>query len=73
MFPRSIDIYILLYDNLHIDDDMLEVPHRGILERAFVMAPLFELDNDLKIGGTDIKDVINKLDLSTVKLVEKHI
>jgi 2-amino-4-hydroxy-6-hydroxymethyldihydropteridine diphosphokinase len=41
--PREIDIDILLYDDLVIDEEGLTVPHPRMHERAFVLAPLFEI------------------------------
>ena len=40
---RSIDIDILLYDDLHIDEPDLKIPHPLMQERDFVMIPLQEL------------------------------
>ena len=44
--PRTIDIDILLIDDLTIDDDRLTVPHPRMQERAFVVMPLLELIPD---------------------------
>jgi 2-amino-4-hydroxy-6-hydroxymethyldihydropteridine diphosphokinase len=41
-FNRSIDIDILLYDDLIIDTETLTVPHPKMFEREFVMKPLNE-------------------------------
>jgi 2-amino-4-hydroxy-6-hydroxymethyldihydropteridine diphosphokinase len=40
---RVIDIDILLYDDLHIDDPDLKIPHPLMHESEFVMKPLREL------------------------------
>lgn len=40
---RVIDIDILLYDDLHIDDPDLKIPHPLMHSREFVMKPLKEL------------------------------
>ena len=40
---RPIDIDILLFDNLHIDEPDLKVPHPLMNERPFVMIPLNEI------------------------------
>jgi 2-amino-4-hydroxy-6-hydroxymethyldihydropteridine diphosphokinase len=42
--PRPIDIDILLYDDLRIDESELTVPHPRIVQRAFVLQPLLDLD-----------------------------
>jgi 2-amino-4-hydroxy-6-hydroxymethyldihydropteridine diphosphokinase len=40
---RPIDIDILLYDDLHVDEPDLKIPHPLMLEREFVMCPLREI------------------------------
>lgn len=40
---RPIDIDLLLYDDLHICDDDLVIPHPHMKERDFVMIPLREI------------------------------
>ena len=40
---RPIDIDILLYDDLHIDEPHLKIPHPLMQERDFVMVPLREI------------------------------
>ncbi len=42
--PRSIDLDLLLYDDLEIDEPGLRVPHARMTERAFVLVPLAEID-----------------------------
>jgi 2-amino-4-hydroxy-6-hydroxymethyldihydropteridine diphosphokinase len=56
--PRTIDIDILLVDDVAIDEPDLTVPHPRMTERAFVMLPLLELDPDPVLpDGTRMKDV----------------
>lgn len=40
---RIIDIDILLYDDLHVDEPDLKIPHPLMQERDFVMVPLREI------------------------------
>lgn len=42
---RIIDIDILLYDDWHIDEPDLKIPHPFMKERDFVMKPLNEILN----------------------------
>jgi GTP cyclohydrolase IV len=41
--PRIIDIDILLYDDLCIQEERLTIPHPRMAERAFVLVPLVEI------------------------------
>jgi 2-amino-4-hydroxy-6-hydroxymethyldihydropteridine diphosphokinase len=41
--PRTLDVDILLYGDLHLDDPALTIPHPRMWERGFVLAPLREL------------------------------
>jgi 2-amino-4-hydroxy-6-hydroxymethyldihydropteridine diphosphokinase len=41
--PRLIDIDILIYDNLSVDEEDLHIPHQHLCHRLFVLAPLADL------------------------------
>jgi 2-amino-4-hydroxy-6-hydroxymethyldihydropteridine diphosphokinase len=41
---RVIDLDLLLYDDLDIDEEGLRVPHPRLRERAFVLVPLAQID-----------------------------
>jgi 2-amino-4-hydroxy-6-hydroxymethyldihydropteridine diphosphokinase len=41
--PRTIDIDILLYQNVSFTSDDLCIPHPRLMERAFVLIPLLEV------------------------------
>ena len=47
--PRVIDLDLLLYEDLVLDTNELQLPHPGILERDFVLRPL--LARNLHLGG----------------------
>lgn len=65
--PRTIDVDILLYENYSSDEEILTVPHPRMMERAFVMVPLFEIAPDLVIDGLPITEIVKSLDgLETV-------
>ena len=49
--PRTIDLDLLLYDDLVIDEPGLTVPHPRLVERLFVLEPLAELAASRKIPG----------------------
>jgi 2-amino-4-hydroxy-6-hydroxymethyldihydropteridine diphosphokinase len=41
--PRTLDLDILLFDDLRISEPGLEIPHPRLAERAFVLIPLCEI------------------------------
>ncbi|MBL4660448.1 MAG: 2-amino-4-hydroxy-6-hydroxymethyldihydropteridine diphosphokinase [Alcanivoracaceae bacterium] len=47
--PRTIDIDILLYEDIVVKQPQLTIPHPYLTERSFVLVPLFELDKTLVI------------------------
>lgn len=49
--PRTLDLDILLYDDLRMDSERLTVPHPGIASRPFVLRPLAELAPTLHLPG----------------------
>lgn len=49
--PRVIDIDLLTYGDETIDEPGLTVPHPRMHERAFVLAPLLEMDADPPLPG----------------------
>ena len=52
--PRVIDLDILFYDDAIVDTPDLTIPHVGIPERDFVLAPLLDLDGDLHHPRLDL-------------------
>lgn len=44
---RTIDIDILMYDNLVMSNDILSIPHPYMHKRAFVLVPMLEVKSDL--------------------------
>jgi 2-amino-4-hydroxy-6-hydroxymethyldihydropteridine diphosphokinase len=55
--PRTIDIDLLLYGDLRIDDESLAVPHPRMRERSFVLTPLAEIAPGLKLDGKSIGEL----------------
>lgn len=49
--PRTIDIDVLLYDELVLDDPGLTLPHPRLRERSFVLTPLAEIAPALALDG----------------------
>jgi len=51
--PRTIDLDILTFNQENIESEKLHVPHPRMLERAFVLVPLVEIDENLRLPGVD--------------------
>lgn len=50
--PRTLDLDLLLFDNLQLSTARLTIPHPGLCERAFVLYPLVEIaEKSLIIPG----------------------
>lgn len=57
--PRTLDLDLLLYDQVTMDTPLLVLPHPRLHERAFVLQPLYELLPDLMIPGQGlVKDLL---------------
>lgn len=54
--PRPIDIDVLLLGDRRFISDRLNLPHKEITSRRFVLAPLLEIDPDLTLPGGDRAD-----------------
>jgi 2-amino-4-hydroxy-6-hydroxymethyldihydropteridine diphosphokinase len=59
--PRTVDLDILLYGQLRLKTADLEIPHRLMLKRAFVLAPLAEIAPRLVVKGIRISDALARL------------
>jgi 2-amino-4-hydroxy-6-hydroxymethyldihydropteridine diphosphokinase len=70
---RAMDVDILFYNDLVLEDEALTIPHKRLAERKFTLAPLNELMSDYihpKLGKS-IGDLYEKCeDKSWVKIVE---
>jgi len=61
--PRTIDLDLLVYDDLQIAKPDLELPHPRLAERRFVLEPLADLDPALAVPGRGaVETLLAKLD-----------
>lgn len=51
--PRTIDLDILLFNQENIETETLIVPHPRMLERAFVMVPLMEMNQEKSVPALE--------------------
>jgi 2-amino-4-hydroxy-6-hydroxymethyldihydropteridine diphosphokinase len=68
--PRPIDVDLLLLGDLEHSSDRLTLPHRDVLHRRFVLAPLVELDAELTLpDGTRLAAALERLEGQRVERV----
>jgi 2-amino-4-hydroxy-6-hydroxymethyldihydropteridine diphosphokinase len=65
--PRLIDIDILMFGDLVLDEPGLEIPHPRMLERAFVLAPLAEIAPSLVLAGKGVMDRLADIDATGIE------
>jgi 2-amino-4-hydroxy-6-hydroxymethyldihydropteridine diphosphokinase len=49
--PRTLDLDLLLHGDAILDTPALAVPHPRLLERAFVLRPIADIDADVVVPG----------------------
>jgi 2-amino-4-hydroxy-6-hydroxymethyldihydropteridine diphosphokinase len=60
--PRTLDLDLLVFGDQQIHDAQLEVPHPGIAERGFVLAPLNDIAPTLLVPGLGhVEDLLRRL------------
>jgi 2-amino-4-hydroxy-6-hydroxymethyldihydropteridine diphosphokinase len=65
--PRPVDIDLLAYDDLTLDEPGLTLPHPRLFERAFVLVPLADIAPDWVIAGVSIRDALARLDQTGIE------
>ena len=74
---RTVDIDILLIDNLKINSERLQVPHKFLFERDFVLIPLSEIFPELnfELHGDRVKKIFGSpkdFNLKLIACVDKN-
>jgi 2-amino-4-hydroxy-6-hydroxymethyldihydropteridine diphosphokinase len=69
--PRTLDLDLLLYDNLILEEPELQIPHPRMYERAFVLVPLAEIAPTWiePIYGRAVQDLLKDVDTHDVHLL----
>lgn len=68
---RSLDLDLLLYDDLIFDTPNLQIPHPRMCDRAFVLVPLAEIAPNWiePISLKQIQELVKQVDCSDVHLL----
>lgn len=68
--PRTLDLDLLLFDNLYLSTPRLTLPHAQMTRRGFVLVPMAELAPDLRLpDGQRIDELVATLDTSDLRKV----
>ncbi|MGK7901675.1 MAG: 2-amino-4-hydroxy-6-hydroxymethyldihydropteridine diphosphokinase [Hormoscilla sp.] len=72
--PRTLDLDVLLFEDLILETPELQIPHPRMTQRAFVLVPLAEIAPDWiePVSGDAIAQLVEKVDSSGVTLSIKR-
>jgi 2-amino-4-hydroxy-6-hydroxymethyldihydropteridine diphosphokinase len=61
--PRTLDLDLILYDDVVLDDGVLAVPHPRFRQRRFVLEPLAEIAPDMvdPVTGSTLRTLFEQL------------
>lgn len=65
--PRAIDIDLLAFDDVAVQEPGLMLPHPRLLERAFVLVPLAEIAPDWIVAGQRVADALANVDRTGIE------
>lgn len=68
--PRTVDIDILAYGDLTLNEAGLILPHPRLFERAFVLMPLTEIAGDATIAGRTPRAALARLDTTGIERLQ---
>lgn len=70
--PRVLDLDLLLYDRLILDDARLSLPHPRMHRRRFVLKPLCDIDSEVvhPVLGKAVKDLLAELEEDGQQVME---
>jgi 2-amino-4-hydroxy-6-hydroxymethyldihydropteridine diphosphokinase len=65
--PRPVDIDLLTYDDMAVDEPDLTLPHPRLFARAFVLVPLAEIAPERVIAGIKVGDALARVDTAGIE------
>jgi 2-amino-4-hydroxy-6-hydroxymethyldihydropteridine diphosphokinase len=65
--PRTLDIDLIAYNDLTLNEPDLVLPHPRLFERAFVLVPLAQIVPDRLIAGQRIADAAQSVDKAGIE------
>ncbi|MFW8591654.1 2-amino-4-hydroxy-6-hydroxymethyldihydropteridine diphosphokinase [Glaciecola sp. 2405UD65-10] len=72
--PRTLDLDMLLFNNVSMKNERLTLPHYGMSEREFVLVPLFEISPDMIMqDGKSLAAWVSNCSLNGLKRLAEDI
>lgn len=65
--PRTLDIDLIDYADMRLDEPGLTLPHPRLFERAFVLVPLAEIVPERLVGGMNIGEAASRADATGIE------
>lgn len=65
--PRLIDIDIILFDDITMHTDTLELPHPRFRERAFVLVPMVDIAPEWVVAGQSLAEIASTMDRAGIE------
>ena len=70
--PRTLDIDLLVYDDVAMTEPELTLPHPRLFERAFVLVPLNDIAPDRIIAGRRVRDALATTDATGIERLPRR-
>ena len=68
--PRIVDLDVLIYGTVDINESGLIIPHPRMTDRAFVMVPLAEIAPEIIVSGIAVRERASALDTAGIAKLE---
>ncbi|MEK7594099.1 MAG: 2-amino-4-hydroxy-6-hydroxymethyldihydropteridine diphosphokinase [Patescibacteria group bacterium] len=71
--PREIDIDIIFYGDLHMETELLTIPHSSCRERDFVLRPICDLNPSLidPISSQSVSELLAHIDAQQESILKR--
>ncbi len=68
--PRTLDIDIIVFDDIVSSDERLTLPHPRAGERGFVLVPWLDADSEAVLLGVPVRELVQQVDTSGVRQLD---